>query len=109
MTHTPGPWTFSEEVGGSYPIYPDGKFLDPWIGEAKGTHVGPDDHDEILANARLMAAAPELLEVLKAVIAPFAYASDQMLEQYSDTPQPIAILAARRAIAKAEKGNNNAQ
>ena len=44
----------------------------------------------------------DLLAALKAMVKPFAAMSDDVLASCPDTPQPIAILAARAVIAKAE-------
>ena len=65
MKHTPGPWTINEnlEYGDEY-----------WFGGEKGfcIDVGPatigglkDKIEQGKANARLIAAAPELLDALK--------------------------------------------
>ena len=59
MSHTPGPWVIIgrsiyqvEEVGGREVVHGNGI-------------KGRDDANEAAANARLLAAAPELLEALK--------------------------------------------
>lgn len=41
-----------------------GTYKSIWIAEAKGSHVGPESIDEIRSNAKLIAAAPDLLEAL---------------------------------------------
>lgn len=70
MPHTPGPWR----------VY-DGSFVHPGV-EAKGQTIvilshGDDDagvrgatHEEALANAHLIAAAPDLLAAGKAIARP---------------------------------------
>lgn len=84
--HTPGPWHDDCDGGGWYICREDGEFLgfinppDFWE-EPHYTNAEAD------ANARLMAAAPELLEALKALV-----------ERGTDSPEHIA---AERAIAKA--------
>lgn len=71
--HTPGPW-FSDEEGIvrttlPFPHYP--KYFKPVpVASAwrEGAWVGEDGTDESRANGQLMAAAPELLEVLRGVL-----------------------------------------
>jgi hypothetical protein len=58
--HTPGPWIEQEEVG-FVEIHPAHNEL------FTVAHVKGFDMHEARANARLIAAAPELLEALKAV------------------------------------------
>jgi hypothetical protein len=70
------------------------------IKDAQGEIIAqiPDWEDglaETTANARLMAAAPELLEALKGMI---EYFVDCSIDDYSDTE---TMQAARAAIAKA--------
>jgi len=59
--HTPGPWSIDKEE--RWVIHePEGK---------SGTLVVPEiylDDDEAIANARLIAAAPELLEALECLL-----------------------------------------
>ena len=69
MNHTPGPWRVSASKRGGFDI----------VADNRGTHGGPFvvasrndiDHrsEESLANCRLIAAAPEMLEALQAVLA----------------------------------------
>lgn len=72
IQHTPGPWTItdkpSQDGTGSFFIRAN-KYKSGWIAEAKGTHVGPKSLDEAHANACLIAAAPEMLEALKGLMA----------------------------------------
>ena len=62
--HTPGPWTVS----------PNGsiEYKGGFIGEAYDMNVGYDSQEPqdlpMMANARLMAAAPEMLELLEAMV-----------------------------------------
>jgi hypothetical protein len=57
-THTPGPWRFSTEDGHVHDE--DGLIAEVW-----GVFPGRDG-SEVKANARLIAAAPELLAAVKA-------------------------------------------
>ena len=62
-THTPGPWKLLHHTAaqhdGDRAIYGPG---DKWIADMNG---GPNDNSETLANARLIAAAPDMLRALK--------------------------------------------
>jgi hypothetical protein len=69
--HTPGPWKYDETLTGDHtcPIYTDGA----WIATAfmgHGLYHGDIQaaDAEVLANARLIAAAPALLRALKNVL-----------------------------------------
>ena len=85
-THTPGPWTFT-------PVSNDfRRVLSPNINEGGNWHVAMVQSTD--ADARLIAAAPELLEALKACL--------PLAEHTS--PFDLAVIMARRAIAKAEGG-----
>lgn len=57
--HTPGPWGFSKYAGRDYGIFPDDSGGE--LALVRGDH----DNEQQLANARLIAAAPELLAALK--------------------------------------------
>jgi hypothetical protein len=92
--HTPGPWLYSRE---------NSSFMN--IIETDGTHIfdmgaliNSTGHSNLEANARLIAAAPELLEALQGVT--------RILEAFSYTTtlgktQAQRLEAARAAIAKA--------
>lgn len=64
--HTPGPWWLKVAHNGDCGIlaYDTGVFAEAY---ADIRHSGEDNRDEALANARLIAAAPDLLEALKAI------------------------------------------
>ena len=81
MTHTPGPWELIE-LGYGISV---GNVA--WIGF--GTAHSREEH---AANARLIAAAPELLKELKAIVAGIEPALDE----------PQVLDKAKAAIAKAE-------
>ena len=68
--HTPGPWRITSHGNNKsnyIPIYTEDGL---WITEAKGrggirgSMVGPNNNDEIAANAALIAAAPDMLAAL---------------------------------------------
>jgi hypothetical protein len=78
-THTPGPWRVSKDTQSVVS-------RDAYICRARMMRLGQG-----VANAYLIAAAPELLDALK-----------DMLEGGLEGPTSQAIEAARAAIAKAE-------
>jgi len=114
-THTPGPWTTRGKIDGSGSAQiraEDGKI---WIGGAMGSHHTPSQRvnhssfpadTEGEANARLIAAAPELLEALKAIVdmVPIYAKNHPRFNQASRLERKTQIDAARAAIAKAEGG-----
>jgi hypothetical protein len=84
--HTPGPWIWADHHRGLFGAGPDNAVLnhEPYEGMWLG-------HERKDANARLIAAAPELLEALQMVV-----------RGYGITFQDAAIRDfARDAIAKA--------
>lgn len=61
MSHTPGPWKLSKVEIGFYVSGTDNKYLADVHG-----WVGRDENEpETASNARLIAAAPEMLEILE--------------------------------------------
>jgi hypothetical protein len=85
--HTPGPWTVHQFDGGD-----EGQSVMPVNGEQ--AVAGPFYGTEAQTNARLIAAAPEMLEALRDA------ALD--LTDYTDEPRIAEIVTAMRAaIAKA--------
>ncbi len=91
--HTPGPWNWAKsDINGRYSIYRNGPLA--YCGDT--TAVDGDGE----ANARLIAAAPDLLVALQSF--------DDAFSHYCDgDPSPeewAALKAARAAIAKATGG-----
>lgn len=100
--HTPGPWFFVERIDGYTQIEGDGCFqiLDreneqqanvlctrqPW----------PEKQAEMIANARLIAAAPELLAAAKRAL--------NVLLAMGETPNPKNALGALDAAIKKATG-----
>lgn len=66
---TPGPWSIESETShnGEFAIIaPDGTHPDPWnIAQTYGSVGHGEGEDEALANARLIAAAPDLAEAVR--------------------------------------------
>lgn len=98
--HTPGPWFLhsdgtirvQQERPGAYaePLC----YASPWREES---YQGDDATDETMANGRLMAAAPELLDALRNLLGcGLANKIDHM-----DTGGQMAVSKVRAAIAKA--------
>lgn len=93
--HAPGPWSINETHCVIYDR--DEKY----VGQAFKIWLNNKERDEerALANARLIAAAPELLEALKVC-------SAELFAQCADHPRAMLLVEeARAAIAKAEGGN----
>lgn len=66
MSHTPGPWIVESGDSTSKFIY-DNKGEDGYLGALATVEHG--DPEELEANARLIAAAPELLAALETLLA----------------------------------------
>jgi hypothetical protein len=98
--HTPGDWVIDQTPERALSIF-DSDSCGILIAEI----AGDADHPEVEANARLIAAAPELLEALRAVVKSHDdvnFAASGALGY--DLPQPdedSPIGLARAAIAKA--------
>ena len=89
MSHTPGPWSaVSCRVGWYIASAPDGAIVVD-TGDAEGRY-GPIESE---ANARLIAAAPELLAALQAIAEGCSFPEDDVQRAIRDR--------ARAAIAKA--------
>jgi len=87
MTHTPGPWAIAGEEHANVILSEDFVIADVYA--FKKGEAGPRTDEEGEANARLIAAAPDLLEVAKAA---YVYI----------TGNPGLENALKQAIAKAE-------
>jgi hypothetical protein len=83
--HTPGPWKSSDRFPG---VVLDGGNPPRQVASASG-----NDADERIANARLIAAAPDLLHALQVVAA--------QIDDIDDLCNAEACKAVRAAIAKA--------
>ena len=96
LKHTKGSW----EITGNY-LSPNGEGWvqvgskdERWIAEAKGTHVGPKTAKTAMANAKLIAAAPDLLAcclAAKAMYEAQGITEKSMIggEQYKDVLKAI--------------------
>lgn len=107
MTHTPGPWrTYPNAEGLNLEIETANDFPPAEIARVHWMADGKNNEalkQESLANARLIAAAPELLEALKestnAIDALVKYLGKVVNE---DTSFVITLNKCKRAISKAE-------
>lgn len=105
--HTPGPWRYQERSDAYTHIVRAGenRFL---------CQLAQDTSGEAEANARMIAAAPELLAALRTCAEALAFARDRLgmcgegdgQDRKADAPDDIgslpALIDARAAIAKAE-------
>jgi hypothetical protein len=104
VKHTPGPWT-------SYPcnlerysrvITANGAMVQiAMTKEVYGDRRTYEPGEETTANARLIAAAPDLLESLRAFVSPWDGDSVEEIESQSGLATSVRIEQARAAIAKA--------
>jgi hypothetical protein len=97
--HTPAPWNMSRRGNYSHQINGD-----KWDALATvSTRMFGDDVDDVegMANARLIASAPELLEALKELYAVVKEYEDLVCGEAPSTHRN-AVNKARQAIAKAE-------
>ena len=101
--HTPGPWI--AEFGEAYRVRAQGDGGQVAImTNLKGQFgmLGRRSGDEVAANARLIAAAPELLEALRGMMDAYADLCDDVTPSYQTYERRKArVDAARAAIAKA--------
>lgn len=96
--HTPGPWELFEHSWSESSIYA-GEKNEKQICRLSIYNEATEENQMLLekemdANARLIAAAPELLEALQAVI-------ERAESQHWDDASPQVIEQARQAIQKA--------
>lgn len=106
-TFTAGPWRINRAIGGHYR---DGKLLSWHITADPSGSVDPicertfgtDRSDaEDSANARLIAAAPELYEALRNLLGEYIKGADSGDWGNWDAYQQPEVIAARAALAKA--------
>jgi hypothetical protein len=114
--HTPGPWVWTDgyKLVDISTYESPGYYNNPELRGPNGTLIvgcdeywiiGPiEQNDEMVANARLIAAAPDLLEALKAIHAMWENAFP--LDFQKDTTTGIGPVWAqvRAALAKVEGG-----
>lgn len=96
MSHTPGPWLFELHPSGGFDIETNPNDLGIYMVIAS-RNLHPKREQEMHANARLIAAAPELLEALEQMISDYASAIGIPSEECTGGP----FEKARHAISKA--------
>lgn len=96
MGHTPGPWTLDELDGHRVVMGGDGKYVCHVHKAERSTKLQSERSE---ANARLIRAAPEMVEALKGITA-------GMNDEFDSNPRVFAaeVKAARAAIALASDG-----
>lgn len=105
-THTPGPWRYADTADGGFEVYPSEEQGDLGGDLIAGVwyFARPGDREQAEANARLIAAAPALLDALQ-VISGEAYqiarAWEHHAPMYAGRIMEMHDLA-RAAIAKAK-------
>ena len=113
-THTPGPW-YCPGINSKYGVsdwkqanITTGNEYDPIIATVHTeapTYLGEIDHDTMLANARLIAAAPETAaerDQLRMINADLLAALESLEKMTSDLPLPSVHNVIRAAIEKAK-------
>ncbi len=95
-SHTPGPWRFVRCNADLHVAYKPLKFD---LGNGKAFCLADESDDEDCANARLIAAAPELLAALENARNVLAALATGQLKTI--TPASAALNECRTAIAKA--------
>lgn len=118
--HTPGPWFVVERVQAGPAAFEEGQgcfqIVDNERPDLANTlcsrYRWPERADEMRANARLIAAAPDLLEALREMVAADDWISAATLTddpgrdgEHAGERMERAIEAARAAIAKAQGGD----
>jgi hypothetical protein len=95
--HTPGPWTWGEYFQGLYGSGKDNEVLEYF--PCEGMFL---EHNRREANARLIAAAPDLLEALKGALGSLLYVQYEYGDQVGGWGvRDDRIRKAREAITKA--------
>jgi hypothetical protein len=104
-THTPGPWRLEWDA----PEEDDDSALVIGANNATVCDLGNVPHSAdayaegvFMANARLIAAAPEVLAALKQIVAEYKSLWDEIADQDSGSPNTPCYARALDVIAKAE-------
>lgn len=114
-TYTPGPWHVVEREGSmtgevclsvqqriSGDEDPEIEFKERWIVDLTERRITSAEEEELRANARLMAAAPELLEASKVFLAMYIRLAESGDCGNWNPEEEAEVIAVRAAIHKAE-------
>lgn len=104
QTHTPGPWTAIRNCSfwEVQPVNGGEEGIPFCIGDVCASEPGDPDSGRQEANARLFAAAPDLLEALKEAIDSLRYVNDALPETSGYGVRHERIEKGLSAINKAE-------
>jgi hypothetical protein len=97
VKHTPGPWRYVR----ANPSPTTGEHLIAGAKPGYLAEVRDCGSGSVAANARLISAAPDLLESLRAFVSPWDGDSVEEIESQSGLATSVRIEQARAAIAKA--------
>ena len=97
MKHTPGPWRWSQNPHGGARVETPRVGIADVLSRAGVPHPA---QESCAANARLIAAAPELLEALRGLVA-------EAKRLHVDDILGSSVDAARAALAKATGGDHD--
>lgn len=107
--HTPGPWMVPHFARDDHPCNCPHVLAEGYMGSVATVHNEERDGEhypageEAKANAGLIAAAPDLLEALKAIAdcTDEAFANERFEDTSDAAPMAVALMEARAAIKKA--------
>lgn len=83
LKHTPGPWEISDDNSWECAVLTS---KETHIIEVKNNDMSETGFDEMYANAKLIAAAPELLEALQILLKSHRQLTFQLNNNINDTP-----------------------
>jgi hypothetical protein len=95
---TPGPW-FVGNPGGNFTLYIEARIRPGWIQEVAACSP-TEEHSQRAANARLIAAAPELLEALRETVIALEHLQNVMHMRVNPPTLENAIAAIAKAIGE---------
>lgn len=103
--HTPGPWFYGDWINNKPGEHDRAGWVEVWNIQDDGFKGFPfiacKHHDEI-ANARLIAAAPELLEALEECLELARDAVTDYVMKYGESWRPGELQSLRATVKKAE-------
>jgi hypothetical protein len=101
--HTPGPWETGSLMT-RVEVLPDGWNAPMCIADC-GTKNAPKSETERVANAKLIAASPDLLAALVLCVQDYEATVENYVKEFGAPPPwttPYYVMSARAAIAKAK-------